>query len=376
MTLSTVDSMMPAPASPLVLVGAGHAHLVMMRLWLQQGWRPPAGTVLLSSGAQAWYSGMMPGLIAGRFDLKDCAIELLPLCQQLGIILETALVTALDSRHQHLTLDNGKQLQYLLLSINSGSQPLGPTQLDGSVSVLPAKPFPDFIRHWQHWHDQAPARMMVLGGGAAAFELALALKKQFPASELSLACSGELLQSHGPRLRSLALHWLGQAGIRVFQNSRVDRINNKRVFAGDQILQSIDALIVATGASALPWYAQSGLVCDSHGFVGVDRFLRSSHPQVFAAGDAASSRGSVRSGVFSVRHGPVLAHNLRAAILGQELQAYRPQKNALALLATGDGGAVMSYGKLALGSRLTAPLLGRWKDHLDLSFMRHHRTGG
>jgi hypothetical protein len=33
----------------------------------------------------------------------------------------------------------------------------------------------------------------------------------------------------------------------------------------------------------------------------------------------------------------------------------------------------MSYGTFAMGSKLSAPLLGRWKDYLDQSFMRRHR---
>lgn len=373
MTLSAVESMLPAHTSPLVLVGAGHAHLVMMRMWLQQGWQPPTGTLLISAGAQAWYSGMMPGLIAGRFALEDCAINLQPLCQRLGITLVQALVTALNTGEKHLTLDDGARVNYQLLSINSGSRPMGPDLCDGSVTVLPAKPFPEFIRHWQHWRHQPPVRLMVLGGGAAAFELALALKQQFPDSELSLACSGVLLHNHGQHLRTRAQHWLRMAGIQIYQHSRVDRIADKQVYAGHQRLQSIDALVLATGASALPWYAQSGLMCDDQGFIMVDSHLRSRDARVFAAGDAASSTGSVRSGVFSVRHGPTLAHNLRATLQAQALMPYQPQKNALALLATGDGGALMSYGTLAIGSRLSAPLLGRWKDYLDLSFMKRHR---
>ena len=377
MILSDAESLQPPDAvthtCPLVLAGAGHAHLVMMRLWIQTGWQPPAGTVLISSGSQAWYSGMMPGLIAGRFELDACAIALLPLCQRLGITLVQASITAVDSQQQRVVLDNGAHLHYQLLSINTGSQPLAPAQRDGSVSMLPAKPFPEFILQWQHWQTQAPGSVMVLGGGAAAFELAMALRQQFPACELSLACSGDLLQSHGPALRALALQWLARADIAVFEHSRVDGVMHQQAFAGELPLRRIDALILATGASALPWYARSGLQCDSQGFINVDRCLRSSDARVFAAGDAASLAGSLRSGVYSVRHGPVLAHNLRAAVGGHALMEYTAQSNALALLATGHGGALMSYGTFAMGSKLSAPLLGRWKDYLDQSFMRRHR---
>lgn len=377
MILSDAESLQPPDAvthtCPLVLAGAGHAHLVMMRLWIKAGWRPPAGTVLINAGSHAWYSGMMPGLIAGRFGLDECAIALLPLCQRLGITLVQASVTALDSQHQRVVLDNGEHLHYQLLSINTGSQPVAPAQLDGSVNILPAKPFPEFIHQWQRWQTQAPGSVMVLGGGAAAFELAMALRQQFPDCELSLACSGDLLHSNGPALRTLAQQWLTRADIEVYEHCRVDAVRHQQAFAGELPLRRIDALILATGASALPWYSRSALPCDSQGFINVDRCLRSSDARVFAAGDAASLAGSLRSGVYSVRHGPVLAHNLRAAVSGQALLEYTAQSNALALLATGNGGAMMSYGRFALGSQRSAPLLGRWKDYLDQSFMRRHR---
>jgi NADH dehydrogenase FAD-containing subunit len=377
MILSDAASLQPTDVllrtCPLVLAGAGHAHLVMMRLWIEAGWQAPAGTVLISSSREAWYSGMMPGLIAGRFELHTCAIALLPLCERLGITLVQASVTALDSQQQRVALDTGEHLHYQLLSINTGSQPKAPAQIDGSVSILPAKPFPEFILQWQHWQTQAPGSVMVLGGGAAAFELGMALRQQFPACELSLACSGDLLQSHGPALRTLALQWLARADIAVFEHSRVDAVMHQQAFAGELPLRRIDALILATGASALPWYSCSGLQCDSQGFINVDGCLRSSDARVFAAGDAASLAGSLRSGVYSVRHGPVLAHNLRAAVSGHTMIEYKPQPNALALLATGNGGALMSYGRFVLGGQLSAPLLGRWKDYLDQSFMRRHR---
>jgi NADH dehydrogenase FAD-containing subunit len=128
MILSDAESLQAPDAlvrpCPLVLAGAGHAHLVMMRLWIKAGWQPPAGTVLISSGSEAWYSGMMPGLIAGRFELDECAIALLPICQRLGITLVQASVSAVDSQLQRVELDNGAHLHYQLLSINTGSQPV------------------------------------------------------------------------------------------------------------------------------------------------------------------------------------------------------------------------------------------------------------
>jgi NADH dehydrogenase FAD-containing subunit len=68
--------------------------------------------------------------------------------------------------------------------------------------------------------------------------------------------------------------------------------------------------------------------------------------------------------------GPVLAHNLRAALGHGELRAYRPQSRYLVLLSTGDGRAIASRGALGAQGRWA----WRWKDHIDRRFMKRYAT--
>jgi NADH dehydrogenase FAD-containing subunit len=172
----------------------------------------------------------------------------------------------------------------------------------------------------------------------------------------------------------LARQRLLDADIKLIEHCRIDTIASHSIWSADNNILSPDAVVLATGASAQPWYRSSGLECDDAGFINVNECLCAvSNAAIFVSGDAASATGSQRSGVFSVRHGPVLAHNIKAALNNAALKRFKPQSNTLALLATADGGALMSYGQFALGGRLVAPLLGRWKDYLDMSFMRRHR---
>jgi NADH dehydrogenase FAD-containing subunit len=361
-------------SAPLVLAGAGHAHLVAMRQWFDLGWRPPAGSVMISSDTCAWYSGMMPGLIAGRFTLDECAIELAPLCQQLGMELIQADILAMDCDKQLLDLSTRAVIHYARLSINTGSRPSMPEHNDNSVLLVPAKPFPEFIAQWKNWQQSPPVSLMVLGGGAAAFELAMAINKRFRQTAVSLVCSGSLLGSLAPACQRLAQRYLMAADIKLIEHCRIDTIASDSAWSADKKILSPDAVVLATGASAHSWYRASGLDCDDDGFILVNECLCALNDSaVFVSGDAASALGSHRSGVFSVRHGPVLAHNIKAALENTPLRSYQPQSSALALLATANGGALMSYGRFGLGGSFTAPLLGRWKDYLDLSFMKRHR---
>jgi NADH dehydrogenase FAD-containing subunit len=142
-----------------------------------------------------------------------------------------------------------------------------------------------------------------------------------------------------------------------------------------------DLVVWTAGTRAPDLFRDSGLPTDPHGFLLVEETLQASGvPEVFAAGDAASlvtAPQTPKAGVYAVRQAPVLVHNLSAALgrvargrpaggAGNELRAYHPQSRFLALLNTGDGRAIFSYGDLALAGRWAMHL----KDWIDRGFMR------
>lgn len=353
----------------LILLGAGHAHLGVLRRWAMLE-RPPGRIALISAGPDAWYSGMLPGLLAGRYAAHDCSIELQPLCRAAKVDLIIAQVSGFSADQRTVLLADGQQFAATWLSLNVGGQVNAPPQQGSAMQCLTVKPFADLLQGWQTW-QATPKPLAIVGGGAAGVELALALAGKVP--ELSLFCGGKLLAGHNSGLHLRALGHLRQRRVRVREYCPITQIDGNQLLSESDPVWRGERVLLATGAQALPWVTQSGVGCDPRGFINIRPTLQSySHPQIFAVGDCAALPGALKNGVYSVRQAPVLAHNLMAALRDLPLKSYRPQRQTLALLATGDGGALMAWHGWSAGGQI----YGRWKNYLDQGFVRRHRFSG
>src|SRR5438105_3288316 len=79
----------------VVLVGARHAHLVFARRW---GMRPVPGVAvtLVNESAVVPYSAMVPAHLAGDYTWDEITIDLVRLCQVIGIRFVAEPVTGID----------------------------------------------------------------------------------------------------------------------------------------------------------------------------------------------------------------------------------------------------------------------------------------
>ena len=363
------------PLKRLVLLGAGHAHLLVLRAFAQS---PPPETELLLITPSGWqyYSGMLPGWMAGDYDIEQCRVEVAPQVAAAGgkLLLDSAV--ALDADRRQLTLAGGEQLDYDWLSIDIGSR----TQL-GALSnysgpLLSVKPIDEFQANWQTFVDASATagagHLAVVGGGAAGVELAMAAANVVNHSHEGGGRVSLIAGETGPvpgfnaRLRRLAAKKLERRGVTLIGQRAVARDGELTLADGTPLKSSV--VIAATGAMAAPFLKDSGLAVDEQGFVQVDACHRSeSHPHVFAVGDTCSRTDGAlnRSGVHAVRAGPVLADNLRAALSGASLKPFRPRRYSLYLLACGDRTAIGSYGPLTFSGRW----VWRLKDRIDRGFI-------
>jgi len=360
----------------VLLLGAGHAQLSVLASLAQQ--RMPGGDILLvTPHARQFYSGMVPGLIAGRYAEDDCAIDVVPWAKAAGVHLRIGQAMALDAGARQVTLADGEEIGYDVLSINTG-----PVQDRGRIPgarefALFVRPIEAFIALWKQTRamaDVRPLSVVLVGNGAAGIELVLAVRAALGArAELSIVSDGALLANYSQRVQRQARAGLKRARVQVLQG-RCTAIERRHVIVGGSMRVVCDVPIVATGSDAPAWLAGSGLALDEQGFIRVGATLQSmSHPNVFAAGDVIvrDDLPHPRSGVYAVRAGPVLAANLRAFVAGGVLTPYMPQPRSLNLLSTGDGRAIASWGTWSAQGWL----MGRWKDRIDRTFVARYAAG-
>ena len=106
----------------LVLVGGGHSHAHVLKMW---GMNPEPGVqlTLVTRDVDTPYSGMLPGYVAGAYTWRECHIDLAKLASFAGARLVHAEACGLDLQKKRVLLKGRPPIAYDVLSIDIGSAP-------------------------------------------------------------------------------------------------------------------------------------------------------------------------------------------------------------------------------------------------------------
>ena len=356
----------------LVLIGGGHAHALVLRMWAMDP-LPGVRVTVINPGPAAPYTGMLPGLIAGHYARDEIMIDLVRLARFAGarVILDRAI--GIDRDGQQVLLAGRPPLAYDLASLDIGIASDLPELPGYAAHAIAAKPLGSYADRWQAFLARgldAP-RVVVVGAGVGGVELALASAHRLAAlgakPQVTLLEQAEqVLQGIGAGAQRALLAHLSRAGVQVLTGARPVLLEPEAVVLADGRRLVSDFTLAVAGARPQCWLAETGLALHQ-GFVSVSNRMQSSDPAIFAAGDCAHMGFAPRpkAGVYAVRAAPVLLHNLRAALTGQPMRTYAPQRDYLKLISTG--------GKAAVADKWGLPLDGgwlwRWKDRIDRAFM-------
>jgi pyridine nucleotide-disulfide oxidoreductase family protein len=379
------------PQYDIVLAGAGHTHLHVLRQW-RTAPLPGARLTCVSSHPVAAYSGMLPGVLAGHYRPEEMEIDLVRLCAAVGARLIVGWVEGVDPKGRTLRIEGRPPLPFDRLSIGIGSTPSLRAAVESGAQLVALKPMPTLLSRLdaalESVRETSNGRLVnvaVVGGGAAGIEVALCLPAYLRQClgrgvpvQVTLVSAGDILGGEPARFRRRVRQAAAHRGIHVITGHRVVTVRRKACTLAAGTDLDADLVLWATEASAPPLLERTGLPLDDRGFLLTDSTLRSlGDPSVFGVGDAGTIQGAPtpKAGVYAVRQGPVLWENLRRSIEGRAPTTYAPQHRFLKLIETGDGRALGEWRGAVFGGRW-AWRLKRAIDRRFVSKYQDARAGG
>jgi selenide,water dikinase len=333
---------------------------------------PGVRLTLVNPDPWAAYSGMLPGHVAGHYERPQLDIDLVRLAAFAGARLILGRAIGIDRERGRLEVADAPDVGFDVLSLDVGITSAMADLPGFGTNGTPAKPLGPFAAAWQAYLARGGRLgVVVLGGGVAGVELALAMRHRLHAEgsgvPVSIVERDRALAALGPAARRGLLGALSRAGVALHEGRLVRHVHADRIDFDEGESLPADFVVGAAGAMPYPWLAETGLA-DDGGFIPVDGYLRSRDARIFAVGDCAELTETPRpkAGVYAVRQAPVLLGNLRATLSGAGgLKRYRAQKDYLKLISLGQKSAQGErFGITAAGAALW-----RWKDRIDRRFM-------
>ncbi len=373
------------------MVGGGHSHALVLRKMGMEPWPANVGITLITNLADTPYSGMLPCHIAGLYDFDTAHIDLRPLTRFANCRLIMDQMVGLDPKKQQVICRDHPPIAYDTLSIDIGSTPTK-SQVPGAAQyAIPAKPVPGLLRAWAAYLDEleqalvedphTPATVSIVGGGVGGVEMAFAMQVRLwalmrqhdrdPMQQVAVHIfhrGAHLAKGRNRRTQKLVERMCRVRNIQVHTEQSVCKVMADRVRCQSGLEVACDRTFWVTNAAAPPWLTNSRLALTADSFIAVKDTLQTcSHPNVFAAGDVATmvNHHRPKAGVFAVRQGPPLYHNLKRHVLGKSLKPFRPQKRYLNIIDTDTQRSIASWGLFAVRAKWCR----KWKDSIDRKFM-------
>ncbi len=344
----------------IVLAGGGHAHVLALP-WLAKQYQ----ISLVSEQEKTLYSGMFPGYLYGAYSKQDLFINLKQLAQRHGVAWHQESITGIDKKK--LLFASGKTIDFDILSVNTGSVSVQTAKTNNACAV---RPMPHFI----NWCDAMDADsfqdLCIIGAGAGAFEMALALNARWQGQKNppKITLIGHQLLTNFPLAAQKTCHaLLVKKNIRFIQDSVID-YNETTLQLNKSGNIPIEKLMLVNGVRAADWLKNTPLARDATGFICVNNCLQSiNRADIFAVGDVASHPQPLpKAGVMATRQSLPLAKNLIAMATGQPLSEWKKRHNPLYILNTADGMAIACLHGYTFSGRW----VWYWKNYLDMRFMR------
>jgi len=336
----------------LVLIGGGHAHMMILAHlgnFVQDG----HSVTVIQPSVHHYYSGMGAGMLGGTYDKNEIRFKTRHVVEQAGGRFILGRAIRIDPEAQQVFLEDGTTVAYDLLSCNAGSYVQGNVTSPADETIIPVKPIEGLEKARARILTQLQTKAMtvaVVGGGPSGIEVAGNLRQLADAPGLKplqiQLFGGSRLMSHlTPKIGQLAEKMLKSRNIDIITGNYVEKIDSGRITLADQSSHSVDLIITALGVQPSPIFSVSGLPTGPDGGLEVNSFLQSTgYANIFGGGDCIHFQPQPldKVGVYAVRQNPVLLHNLKASLTGEPLQPFDPGGSYLLIYNLGRGEGILA----------------------------------
>lgn len=370
----------------VLLLGGGHVHLPLIAAiptMIERGHQ----VTCVSPSDVHYYSGMGPGMLGGTYRPEDVRFPIRRMVESAGGRFIGGRAVRINADAGTVDLADGDTLPYSVLSVNTGStiartvRGEGPAARQGSSpAVFHAKPVEELLfarRELLADLSAGQVRAVVVGGGPAAVEIAGNLCKvvgETPGAQarVTLFCGRDVLPGFPRAGKRCAMKALSRAGVSIRAGARVESIaEGGLIVSGTH--EPADIVILATGVVPSRLAADSSLPVGTDGSLAVNEYLHVlGHRNIFGGGDCVwfTPRPLPPAGVFAVREGPVLVHNVLATLDGSRLARFRPGGEYMLLMNLGDDTALFWRRVLGIPLMCRGTCAQALKDRIDRAFMR------
>ena len=358
----------------LVLVGGGHAHMMVLEQiekFVKKGFK----VIVIGPSFYHYYSGMGPGMLGGTYTPADIRFATRDVVEKQGGIFVKARVVRVDPVKREVYTDTGQIFSYDVISFNAGSYV--PMIAEKSDNIYPVKPIEKLMQASEKLMSLFAEKKIIIsivGGGPSSAEIAgnirqLAEKINKHMPEIRIFSGRKFLSRFPSGVRSRIFASLEKRGIKIIEKGYVKEIKPSEISLESGKTFSTDFIFMALGVKPSTIFEKSGLPVGPDKGLEVNRFLQSEkYPEIFGGGDCIYFKDQPldKVGVYAVRQNPVLLHNLMAKLEGRKLDPFDPGPEYLMIFNIGNKTGVLKKHNIVFGGKIAFMI----KDYIDRRFMK------
>jgi 3-phenylpropionate/trans-cinnamate dioxygenase ferredoxin reductase component len=270
--------------SAFVIVGGGLAGAKAAEALRDQGF--DGGIVLVTDEADRPYERppLSKDYLAGKAERDSVFVHSESWYDEHNVDLRRGVAaTAIDRAAHTVQLSDGSTVEYAKLLLATGSSP---RQLPGAEDALYLRKIGESEKIRQTIADSA--KLIVIGAGWIGLEVTAAAREAGVEVVVLEAAPAPLLAAIGSEVAEVYAKLHRDHGVDLRFGVEVDQVNVKSVGLVDGTVIEADAVLIGIGATPNVDLAKAaGLDVDNG--VLVDAGLRTSDPDIFAAGDIANA---------------------------------------------------------------------------------------